>query len=139
VLDVSVLLISIILFAREELCGERAELSECSLPGSQERGDGLTRGRGDLVAVGAGDLLQQTVCSKEPEFTADGGRTPPLFFRRLSRSREQERLQVPVAQAVDGEFASVDCFQQRDILGGPETQSAHPFPISGRGLGQAVG
>jgi hypothetical protein len=49
----------------------------------------------DLVAVSAGDLLRQTMRSKESEFRANGGGTPPSFFLRSSRGGSTEALADP--------------------------------------------
>jgi hypothetical protein len=47
---------------------------------------------------------------------ADGARAPAVFGLVFRRARVEERLKIPIAQAVDGELASVDGFQQSVIL-----------------------
>ena len=89
------------------------ELFCAGLAGGEEGGDGGLAGFGELVAVGLGDLRDQTVHAEELELAGDLGRAAAVIGERGVGVQEGE--QVAVAEAVGGEFAAGDGFEELGV------------------------
>jgi hypothetical protein len=83
--------------------------------GSQHSQQNGASGIGDLIAVRTGDFLHNPVRSQHSQFPADSRGSTPLS-QRAGFVFIQQRLQVSVPKAVDGELAMVDSSQQFSVL-----------------------
>ena len=63
---------------------------------------------GNLITMRMRELLKDPMGSEHAESAADGSAAATPFVPRCSGSGEKQRLQVAVAQTVDGEFPTID-------------------------------
>jgi len=56
-----------------DLCGCRRELTHACAEGREDGGGGDSAGFGEVVTMGAGDLVDQAVGAEEAEFARDPG------------------------------------------------------------------
>jgi len=90
----------------------------------------------DQIAMGMGQFTDNTVSAKEPELAADGcGAAPGLLFG-CCRFGVEQRLQIAVAEAVDGELAAANGPQQFRIAGFERVQRPHRAAIPSHPLFQ---
>src|SRR5207247_9872787 len=105
------------------LGGQGHQFFHVCLAGSQHCGQDLAPLSGDLVAVGAGDFLNDSVRSQP----CQGSRDTTTLAAQLSRidSAGIEAVpQVPISKAAQGPLASVDEFEQGCILGRPRVEGS---------------
>jgi hypothetical protein len=79
--------------------------------------------KGEAVAVRGVDFLDQTVGAQQGQFARDGGALLALEVSVAGCAWKKTRSQVFLAEAVDGKFASVDGFQQAQIIFGLGAQT----------------
>ena len=75
--------------------------------------------------MGSWDFLNESVGSQQPQFPADGRRSPTFFLQRHGAWFIEQGLQITVAQAIQHELSAVDRFQQSVIFGGEGMQRAN--------------
>ena len=96
-------------------------------------------GVGELVAMGMRDLGNQAVGTLEAELSAGFGRTAAVVVGTGRGRVVQQRPQVTIAEALQGEFGTADGLQEPNVLGGPRLQGPHPSAVPGRGPAERFG
>lgn len=74
--------------------------------------------------------------TKQSEVSAHPDRAAAGFLRRPGGAGKEDGLQIPIAEAVDGERAVADGFQQRAVIG-KRTQRTYPATAPLLGLSEA--
>ena len=108
-------------------CG--GELLNGDAVGGQDRIEDEASGVADFVAVRVGELADQPMGAEKAQLAADGAGAPALFGLVFRRGGVEERLKIPIAQAMDGELASVDGLQPSVILGIERMQSPEGLTV----------
>jgi hypothetical protein len=116
------------------LRGVADELSERGVA-DREEGSGQELPFGaELVAVGLGDLLDDTVSTEQTELTGDlCGEPAHVRGRRGRRGRMEEAAQVTIAEASGGELAAGHGLQEREVGGVADAECTDtPVVVGGR-------
>src|SRR3990170_3320983 len=89
---------------------------------------------GELVAVGLGDLLDDTVSTEQTELTGDlRGEPADIGGRRGIRGRVEEAAQVAIAEAGGSELAAGHGLQEGEVVGVADAEGADaPAVVRGR-------
>src|SRR5574337_332059 len=120
----------ILCLPRRFSCCERSQLANRRSEGREDRGDSLPTRGGQLVAVRPGDFGDEAVRAQEAQLPGDPGRAAAGFFGRLEGAGEEDRLQIPVAEAIEGELAAAHRFEQRAVVAeGPERPHPAALPL----------
>ena len=102
----------------------------------QDGGDGFATCGCELIAVRAGDFRDQSVSTKQSKLPADPPRAAPGILLGLGGTGEEDSLQIPVAEPMDGELAAVSCFQECAVVA-KRRKRAHPAAAPLFGLSEA--
>src|SRR5262245_12817548 len=81
-----------------------------------------------MVAVRLGDFVDQAVCTQQTQLAGDG-RGLPTFFPLVLGFAVQQAAQIAIAEAVDGELAPVNRFQQTRVFFGQGVQTTRSFAL----------
>jgi hypothetical protein len=115
------------------LRGDGRELSDGGTERGEERRDRFPPGWGHMVAMRAGDLADQPVRAKQAQFAADPGRAAAPLRAGRGRVREEETLEIPVPEPVEGELATTHGSEQGPVSGVERTECPDPAaaPLGG--------
>src|SRR5205823_13060871 len=97
-------------------CGDGGKAVDGGATGGGDPVENQAPPVGDLVAMGVRQLVEDAVGAQQAKFAADGSRTAPSLGFGRGWGSIQQALQIPIAQAVEGELAPVDRFQQSVIV-----------------------
>src|SRR5450759_1134526 len=126
-------LLNLCFFSRRDdfLCGlrELIQLVDAASGGGENRHENGTPDFGDLITVGAGDFLNESMGPQHSEFPADGSGAPSPLRRKLCRCAVEQPLYIPVAESVDCVLSVIDRGEQVFVVS-PGTQAAHSPPVA---------
>jgi uncharacterized UPF0146 family protein len=85
------------------------------------------------------ELADQPVGAKQAQLATDPGRAPAALMAGRGRVGEEEALQIPVPEPVQGELAATHGGEQGPIVGAEWTEGPDPAAVPLRGPAEAVG
>ena len=111
------------------LRGGADELAERGLTDGEEGGGQELALGGELVAVGLGNLLDDTVGAEQAQLPADRGGKPAGVEGRRCAGGSEEAAEIAVAEAGGGELATGDGGQERDVVRVADAEGTHAATV----------
>lgn len=98
----------------------------------QHSGEDLASLRSKDIAISAGYFLNDVVCAKHTQESADAPAATSFFLERSGSADEEQGLEIAVTKAVDAELSVANGSEEVDIVLRPGSQGADALAVVDR-------